>query len=129
WKSESHSIDGLQNDEHFDLVICEAFTQHVSDPLHVIRELAQRTDKAMLFNTYTGHWFDNRGMKIIYNPEPHHQKWGDKFPNNFDTKVSKKLLKWSLKECGFREVVELKHTKTWLPWWWCQLNRTFICLK
>ena len=127
WSSESHSIQGLQDSEQFDLVICTAVAQHISDPLHLIRELASRTKKALLLHTWAGTF--NMGMTIRYMPAAHHEKWGDVFPNQFDTQVSKKLLKYSLKECGFKEVIQLQYSRKWLPWSWYRGFSTVVCLK
>lgn len=127
WSSETHSIQGLDDNEKFDFVICSAFAQHISDPLHLIRELSKRTNRAMLLHTLIGNI--SLGMNIKYVPAAHHEKWGDTFPNNLDTKVTRKLLMWSLKECGFKEIIQLKNSRTWLPWWWYRVHSTLICLK
>ena len=152
WLSESHSIEGLQSHETFDLVIATAFFQHVSDPLHLLRELSCRTRKALLLHTQIESYprilqvgarltqkayllnslmrrRQTREMKITYFAEDHHKKWGDVFPNNFDTFVSKPLLLHSLKECGFRKIVEVPWSRDWPPRWWYRQFITLVCLK
>ena len=96
WSSETHSLSGLHEDERFDLVMCTAFAQHISDPLHLFRELSNVTGKALLLHTAVGSF--KPGMHVSYVPAEHHEKWGDSFPNNFDTAVSPKLLEHSLKQ-------------------------------
>ena len=54
WDSESHKKDALCQDEQFDLTICTAFAQHISDPLHLIKALSERTKTAMLFILLSG---------------------------------------------------------------------------
>jgi len=127
WSSDSHSLQGLGDGERFDLVICTAFAMHMADPLHVVREMANRTKKAMLFHNLVGYL--NFGMKVRYVPAPHHERWGDKFPNNFDTRISEKLLVHGLKECGFREIIQLKYSRRWLSWPWYRLFSTVVCIK
>lgn len=127
WFSEMHYIDGLCEDERFDIVICTAFAQHISDPLHLIKQLSDITENALLFHSAVG--CINLGMNIRCIPAEHHKKWGDKFPNNFDTVISRKLLIHSLKECGFRHIVELRYRQTWLPWWWYKRMVTLVCVK
>jgi len=127
WSSESHSLQGLSDDERFDLVICTAFAMHMGDPLHVLREMAARTKKAMLFHNLVGYL--NFGMRVRYVPAPHHERWGDQFPNNFDTRISRKLLAHSLMECGFKEVIQLNYSRKWLSWPWYRLFSTVVCIK
>ncbi len=127
WNPDHHAIEGLQPDERFDLVICSAFMLHISDPLHLLAELGRRTGRALLLHTHVG-WF-NPGLRIKYAPAAHHQKWGDRFPNTFDTQVSRKLLLHGLKECGFRKVRELRYSRAWLPWRWYKPMTTMICVK
>lgn len=127
WCSETHSIDGLGQEEQFDLVICTAFAQHTSDPLHLIRELSRRTRRAMLLHTSVGYL--NTGMTIRYRSMEHHETWGGQFPNNLDTRVSRKLLMWSLRQCGFKEIVQLEYSRKWLPRLWYNQFSTLVCLK
>ena len=127
WSSETHSIDGLDDGEQFDLVICTAVVQHISDPLHLIRELSERTRTAMLLHTSVGRF--NWGMGIRYRPAEHHEKWGDRFPNNMDTRVSRKLLTWGLEQCGFTKIIQLNYSGTWLPRTWYNQFSTLVCLK
>ena len=127
WSSDSHSLSGLREDETFDLVMCTAFAQHISDPLHLIKELASRTNKALLFHNLVGYF--TWGMRIRYVTKAHPPAWGDQFPNNFDTRVSRKLLLWSLKECGFKEIIQLNYSRKWLPWSWYRCFSTLVCLK
>ena len=67
--------------------------------------------------------------KALSKPMEHHVRWGDSFPYLFDTAVSKKLLYYSLKQCGFKKIIELKHTKNWLPLRWYARYCTLVCLK
>ena len=128
WSSETHSISGLHEDERFDLVMCTAFAQHISDPLHLFRELSNITGKALLLHTAVGGF--NSGMGVSYIPGEHHEKWGDMFPNNFDTAVSPKLLEHSLRQCGFKEIIKLKYSWKWLPWLkYYRVLSTVVCLK
>ena len=134
WLPETHAIEGLGDEELFDLVVSSAFMLHISDPLHLLRELSYRTKKALLLHTTIGHrrrgiTIRDRGMTITYNPEAHHQKWGDRFPNGFDTVISKELLIYSLRECGFQKIVELKYSRRWLPRKWYKSWCTLVCLK
>lgn len=150
WSSEMHRIDGLLPHESFDLVVVTAFAQHISDPLHLIRELSLRTRKALLIHTQVRQSlgipdFAHRvvadflnlirgrrrtsDMKITYLVAEHHNQWGNVFPNNFDTIVSKALLLHGLKECGFRQVHEVPWSRGWLPYWWYRQYVTLICLK
>ena len=127
WSSETHSIQGLQKGETFDFVVCTAFAQHIGDPLHLIRELSKITNRALFLHTLVGHL--GSGLKIKYVPAAHHENWGDTFPDNLDTVVTRKLLLWSLKECGFKEIVQLKRSNRWLPWSWYRAFATLVCLK
>ena len=127
WSSATHSLGGLKEDETFDLVICTAFAQHISDPLHLIKELAARTNKALLFHNVVGNF--TWEMRVRYVPASHHANWGDEFPNNFDTRVSRKLLDWSLRECGFKEIIQLKYSRRWLPWSLYRYFSTVVCIK
>ncbi len=127
WSSDTHSIQALGADERFDIVMCTAFAQHISDPLHLIKELSCRTRKALFLHTSVGRF--NSGMSIRYRPTETHLTWGDEFPNNMDTRVSRKLLTWSLKECGFKEIIHLKHSRDWLPHSWYRQFLTAVCLK
>ena len=127
WSSLTHSIQGLNPEEQFDLVICTAVAQHISDPLHLIKALSDRTEKALLFHTSVGRF--NWGRGIRYTPAEHHKKWGDEFPNNMDTRVSRELLIWSLKECGFKKITQLKHSRDWLPKSWYNQFSALVCLK
>ncbi len=127
WDSETHLLKGLDVKEQFDVVICTAFAQHISDPLHLIRELGNRTKKVLLFHNSVGYL--NQGMSIRYRPVEHHQRWGDVFPNNLDTRISRKLLYWSLKECGFKEIIQLKYSRSWLPRLWYNQFATLVCIK
>lgn len=127
WTSNTHSLNGLGEDETFDLVICSAFAQHISDPLHLIKELSRRTRKALFFHNLVGNF--TWGMRMRFVTESHPEKWGDEFPNNFDTRVSRKLLNFSLRECGFKEIIQLKYSRKWLPWSWYHYFSTVVCLK
>jgi 2-polyprenyl-3-methyl-5-hydroxy-6-metoxy-1,4-benzoquinol methylase len=127
WSSDTHSLSGLGEDEAFDLVICTAFAQHISDPLHLIKELSKRTKKGLLFHNLVGNF--TWGMRMRYVTKSHPVQWGDEFPNNFDTRVSRKLLNWSLRECGFKEIIQLKYSRKWLPWSWYRCFSTLVCLK
>ena len=113
WSAESHSLSDLDDDEAFDLVICTAFAQHISVPLHLIKELALRTKGALLLHNLVGNF--TWGMRIRYVTVSHPESWGDEFPNNFDTRVSRKLLLWSLRVCGFKEIIQLNYSRKWLP--------------
>lgn len=127
WDSASHSINGLSENEEFDLTICTAFAQHTGDPLYIVRELSKITKKAMLFHNLVGYF--TFGMRIRYVPGDHHEKWGNTFPNNLDSRISRKLLLWSLKECGFKEIIQLNYSRRWLPWSWYRLFSTIVCIK
>ena len=127
WDSESHKIDSLGQDEQFDLTICTAFAQHISDPLHLIKALSERTKTAMLYHTSIGYL--NLSMRIAYRPTEHHKNWGDTFPNNLDTRVSRKLLYWSLRECGFKDIIQLNYSPNWLSRYWYYQMATLVCLK
>ena len=81
WSSETHSISGLQEAERFDLVMCTAFAQHISDPLHLFRELSNITGKALLLHTAVGSF--KRGMGVSYVPAEHHEKWGGQLSQQF----------------------------------------------
>jgi SAM-dependent methyltransferase len=127
WNPERHEIKGLLPDETFDLVVCCAFMLHISDPLHLLAELARRTKRALLINTHVGYF--NFGCQIHYEPAVHHKKWGDRFPNTFDTKVSRKLLVHGLQECGFKSVRQLPYSSHWLPRRWYYSQATLVCVK
>lgn len=127
WDSGRHEILGLGAGEKFDFVICTGFAPHISDPLHLISALSARCGKAMLLEVATT--FLNRGMSVRYWPTDHHEKWGDHFPNHFDTQVSRKLIHHALRESGFQRVVRLKHSRRWLPWRWYVRREVVIALK
>ena len=128
---DNHSIIGLEESEQFDITVCTSFLEHMSDPLNLINELSKRTRKALLLSAHIRDRLRvfNYGMNITYRPMSHHVKWGDTFPYGFDTTVSKKLLFYSLKQCGFNEIIEVKYKKNWLPFRWCSRYCTVVCLK
>jgi len=127
WSSDAHAIQGLSEGEEFDLTICTGFAQHISDPLHLIKEMSKVTKRAMLFQSLVGYF--TMGMKIRYVPADHHEKWGDTFPNSFDTRMGRKLFWWSLKECGFKEIIQLPYSKKWLPSSWYRVFSTVVAIK
>ena len=122
-----HTIAGSDASEKFDITVCTSFIEHMSDPLNLINELAKKTNKALLLNAHTGLF--SRGMNVTYKPMPHHISWGDTFPYTFDTAVSRELLFYSLKQCGFKKIIEVKYRSNWLPLRWCARFTTVVCLK
>ena len=128
WLADSHLIEGLSSDEQYDVVICNSFIEHISNPLNLINELAKRTRRIMLLNVSVGYF--QHGFQIKYKHMPHHDKWGDQFPYFFDTRISRKLLLYSLEKCGFKKVAEVKNFRLPLRWSFRSLRyMTLICVK
>ena len=127
--SESHRLEGLGEGETFDIVIALFIAQHLSDPLHFIQELSRRTRHALLFQAVTFYSFPpDLGMRFIVDVG-HHQKWGDTFPNNFDTWLSRRLVRHALHSCGFRQLIPLGYRPTWMPLRWYWRNMPVLCLR
>jgi len=129
YSSVTHTLESLGPSDSFDIVIAVFVAQHLSDPLHFIRELSRRTRKILLFDTVTISGFLN-SMAIKYIPYTlHHEKWGEEFPNNFDTWVSRGLVLHSLKECGFTRIVRIGYRRSWLPRRWYWRHMPVVCVR
>jgi SAM-dependent methyltransferase len=110
-----------------DIVISSAIMCHLSDPLNYLSFLGSITKKALLFfstvdqtDTYQI-TFD--GVKHYYPDVP--------FPNCFDvnTRISKGLLMFGLKELGFKEILEIPYSNAWIPFENYKNYKTIIAIK
>ena len=129
YSSELHQLEGLDPSETFDIVIAVFIAQHLSDPLHFLRELARRTRHVLLFHTVTfPTWPWDLSIKYLAHTG-HHEKWGDTFPNDFDTWMSRPLVRHALGACGFRTVMPIRYQRSWMPLrlYWRQLP--VLCIR
>jgi 2-polyprenyl-3-methyl-5-hydroxy-6-metoxy-1,4-benzoquinol methylase len=128
-ESYDSSIHSLPECKSADFVIANAIICHLSDPLHFIKFLTGITNKVLLISC----GIDNTsGYTINFHGKPKEYGNGE-FPNVFThhTSISKPLLLFALKECGFKDVYEIEHKESWPPtsWYYGQNNMGFIAVK
>ena len=70
----------------------------------------------------------NAAVRYIPNL-PHHAKWGNEFPNHFDTWISSGLLAHALKACGFKRIVRLRYRVSWLPLRWYFWHSALVAVR
>jgi len=110
-----------------DIVISSAIMCHLSDPLNYLAFLGSITKKALLLFTSV----DNTDIyQIIYDGAKVYYP-NAQFPNCFDanTRISKGVLMFGLKELGFSEIIELPYSDSWIPWETYKKFKTIVALK
>jgi hypothetical protein len=110
-----------------DIVISSAIMCHLSDPLHYLAFLGSITTKALLFFSTVD---DTDTYQIIYNGAKKYYP-DIPFPNCFDanTRISKGLLLFGLKELGFKEVIEIPYSNSWIPFENYKNFKTIIAIR
>jgi len=106
----AHRIDGL--DETFDIVSCQSFMCHSSDPTFQLAYLSSITRKALVIYTMVP---ASKDMFVRYgNTEPKY--FGGKFPICFDagTEISEPLLRLGFDKLGFSRIVEIPRRDYWV---------------
>jgi hypothetical protein len=120
----SHTIPGSSP---ADIVISSAIMCHLSDPLNYLAFLGSITKKALLLFTSVD---DNDtfqiiydGAKTIYPDAP--------FPYCFDanTRISKGILTFGLKELGFSEIIELPYQEGWIPYVLHKKHKVIVAIR
>jgi len=128
-ESYDSSIHSLPECKSADFVIANAIICHLSDPLHFIKFLSEITNKVLLISCGID---TTDGYTINFHGKPKEYGSGE-FPNVFThhTSISKPLLMFALKECGFKDIYEIEHEESWPPtsWYFGQNNMGFIAVK
>jgi hypothetical protein len=117
----------IRDSHSADIVISSAIMCHLSDPLHYLKFLATITKKVLVLFTSVD---DTETYHIIYdgakkfNPDA-------QFPNCFDqnTRISKGLLFFGLREAGFLKIIEIPYKDTWIPFANYKQFKTVIAVK
>lgn len=96
----------------FDVVMATAISCHLPDPLNFLAFLASRAREAIFFWDQV---IDTDDLLVSFRP-PHFALHGRPFPFCFNdnTRMSRGLLELSLKQLGFKEIVELPWQDDWL---------------
>ncbi|MDD1700435.1 MAG: hypothetical protein LUQ04_06535 [Methanoregula sp.] len=110
-----------------DIVISCAIMCHLSDPLNYLAFLGSITKKALLLFTSVD---DTDTFQIIYDGAKAFYP-DARFPNCFDanTRISKGVLLFGLKELGFSEIIELPYSDLWIPLETYKKFKTIVALK
>lgn len=97
----------------YDVVAASAIMCHLPDPLNFLAFLASMAREAIFFFDQV---VDSPELLVAYRP-PHHALSDDRpFPNCFNrnTRLSRGLMELSLRQLGFKQVVELPWQDDWL---------------
>jgi SAM-dependent methyltransferase len=91
----------------FDVVVASAIMCHLPNPLDFLAALARVARRAIFF---WGALAEGDEMTVLYH-RPHgalqHTAWRFPYGFNDDTRISRSLFEFSMRELGFREIVEL----------------------
>jgi SAM-dependent methyltransferase len=91
----------------FDVVVASAIMCHLPNPLDFLAALARVARRAVFF---WGALAEGDEMTILYH-RPHsalqHAAWRFPYGFNDDTRISRSLFEFSMRELGFPEIVEL----------------------
>jgi SAM-dependent methyltransferase len=91
----------------FDVVVASAIMCHLPNPLDFLAALARVARRAIFF---WGALAEGDEMTILYH-RPHsalrHAAWPFPYGFNDDTRISRSLFEFSMRELGFPEIVEL----------------------
>jgi len=98
----------------FDVVVASAIMCHLPDPLEFLAALGCVAQEAIFF---WGQIVESRDMLIAFNPP--HPTLGEAhpFPYGFNdnTRLSRGLFDFSMRQMGFREIIEIAPRASWLP--------------
>jgi SAM-dependent methyltransferase len=100
------------SNEAYDIVVMMAIMCHIPDPLNFLGAAAKRANKAFLF---WGQIVETDALLVSYQPpHPNLSSLRD-FPVCFNdnTRLSRGLFELSLKQLGFRDIVEIPARETW----------------
>jgi len=124
YDSWTHQLPGCQP---ADVVIASAILLHLSDPLYFLYFLGSVTKKVLFLFTRV----IRAPEYVIYYHEPNEYYKDDPFPVCFDNNnyISTGLLQLSLRKLGFREVIELQPTESWIPQQVMGTKGVLVCLK
>jgi hypothetical protein len=91
----------------FDVVVASAIMCHLPNPLDFLAALGRAARHAIFF---WGALVEGDAMTILYR-HPHaalqHAAWHFPYGFNDDTRISRSLFEFSMRELGFSEIVEL----------------------
>lgn len=111
-----------------DVVVASAILLHISDPLYFLKFLGDMTKKVLFLFTRV---VEAEEYVIIYGTPPNRYVTDAPFPLGFDNNnyISSGLLDYSLRQVGFREIIELPHKNTWVSEQVMGIKRVYLCLK
>lgn len=101
--------------EPCDVTVMSAIMCHIPDPLHFLAAVAEVTKKALLF---WGQIVNSDRLAIFYQPRHPSLSELTDFPYNFNdnTRLTRGLFEYSLKQLGFSRIIEIEPEKTWLTY-------------
>lgn len=111
-----------------DVVIASAILLHISDPLYFLKFLGDRTRKLLFLFTRV---IEAPEFVLLYGSPPNRYVKDAPFPVGFDNNnhISTGLLDFSLRQAGFREIVELPYKDSWVPEHVIGKRSVYLCLK
>ncbi len=97
----------------FDVTVASAIMCHLPDPLDFLAALGRITKHAILF---WGQVIDTEHLLVAYNEPRFIPGDENEFPHAFNdnTRISMGLLKHAVRQMGFREIIQIPHSPTWL---------------
>jgi SAM-dependent methyltransferase len=124
YNSWTHTIPGCRP---ADVVIASAILLHISDPLYFLKFLGDMAKKLLFLFTRV---VEAEEYVVVYGTPNMYDKDAP-FPLGFDNNnfISTGLLEYSLRQVGFRNIIELPHKATWVPEQVMGIKRVYMCLK